>query len=93
MIRGQGNDLGGGVWKKRLSDNRNRSIILAKNSKFWVYECLFAKPDSETISAAGLTALREIAADYEDALTEVSIARLMKDTGWKEICDAESEEA
>lgn len=93
VAKGQGNDLGGGVWKKRLSDNRNRSIILTGNSRFWVYEFLFAKADSDNISAAGLTALRKIADDYKDTLTDQLVARLTKDKGWKEICNAESDEA
>jgi hypothetical protein len=28
--QGQADDLGGGIWKKRLNENRHRSIILAK---------------------------------------------------------------
>ena len=42
---GQADDLGGGVFKKRLNDNRHRSIILARSGRFWVYEYLFAKQD------------------------------------------------
>ena len=72
LAKGQGNDLGGGVWKKRLSGNRHRSIVLTKHSKFWVYEFLFAKADSESISTAGLSALRKIAGDYADADGSVS---------------------
>lgn len=93
VAKGQANDLGGGVWKKRLSDNRHRSIILTKSSTFWVYEFLFAKADSDSISAAGLTALRKIAADYADTLTDQLVAQLTKNHGWKEICNAESDEA
>jgi hypothetical protein len=93
VAKGQGNDLGGGVWKKRLGDNRHRSIILTKNSQFWVYEFLFAKADSDNVSAEGLPALRKIAADYADTLTDQSVAQLTKNKGWKEICNAESDEA
>lgn len=32
---GQADDLGGGVFKKRLNDNRHRSIILAGFDQFW----------------------------------------------------------
>ena len=59
VAKGQGNDLGGGVGKKRLSDNRHRSIILTKNSKFWVYEFPFVKADAGSISAAGSFARRK----------------------------------
>ena len=34
---GQGDSLGGGVWKKRLDKNRKRAIVLTKVDRFWVY--------------------------------------------------------
>lgn len=45
VMLGQADDLGGGVFKKRLDKNRSRSIILAKGGQYWVYEYLFAKND------------------------------------------------
>ena len=33
---GQADDLGGGVFKKRLNDNMHRSIILAKGGRYWI---------------------------------------------------------
>ncbi|MGI4806841.1 MAG: type II toxin-antitoxin system RelE/ParE family toxin [Janthinobacterium lividum] len=33
--KGQCDDLGGGVFKKRLDKNRQRSIILAKGKRCW----------------------------------------------------------
>jgi hypothetical protein len=36
VMRGQADDLEGGVFEKRLNDNRHRSIILAKGGRFWV---------------------------------------------------------
>ena len=41
--KGQADDLGGGVFKKRLNDNMHRSIVLAKAGEFWVFAYLFAK--------------------------------------------------
>ena len=38
VLLGQADDLGGGVFKKRLKDNRYRSLILAKCDDYWVYE-------------------------------------------------------
>lgn len=38
---GQCDDLGGGVYKKRLSKNLARSIILAKGGQYWIYAYLF----------------------------------------------------
>ena len=49
-MRGQADDLGGGVFKKRLNDNMHRSIILAKGGRRWVYEFLFAKKDRANIA-------------------------------------------
>ena len=43
VMAGQADDLGGGVFKKRLNDNLHRSIILAKGAKYWIYEFLYAK--------------------------------------------------
>jgi hypothetical protein len=36
MLQGQADDLGGGVWKKRLNANRHRSIVLAKGGHYWI---------------------------------------------------------
>ncbi len=47
--KGQADDLGGGVFKKRMDKNRSRSIILAKGRVHWVYEYLFAKKDRDNI--------------------------------------------
>ena len=46
---GQCDDLGGGVFKKRLNKNMHRSIILAKGRRYWIYEYLFAKKDRANI--------------------------------------------
>jgi hypothetical protein len=35
MRKGQCEDLGGGVYKKRLDKNRQRSIVLAKGGLHW----------------------------------------------------------
>lgn len=44
-VQGKADDLGGGVFKKRLGDNRFRSILLAKGGEFLVYVYLFVKQD------------------------------------------------
>lgn len=49
VVAGQADDLGGGVFKKRLSGNRYRSIILARGRNYWVYQYLFAKQDRANI--------------------------------------------
>jgi hypothetical protein len=63
-MKGQCDDLGGGVFKKRLNKNMRRSIVLAKGKKYWVHAYLFAKKDRENIEDDELTAFRELAALY-----------------------------
>jgi hypothetical protein len=52
VMLGQADDLGGGVFKKRLGKNLYRSILLAKGRQFWVYAYLFAKQDRANIDTA-----------------------------------------
>ena len=61
---GQADDLGGGVFKKRLDKNRSRSIIVAKGRRYWVYAYLFAKKDRDNITSSELTAFRDLAELY-----------------------------
>lgn len=62
--QGRADDLGGGVFKKRLADNRYRSILIAKGGAFWVYVYLFAKQDRANIENDELAAFRELAVLY-----------------------------
>lgn len=61
---GQADDLGGGVFKKRLNENRHRSIVLAKAGEFWVFTYLFAKQDRANIDDDELEAFRKLAEIY-----------------------------
>jgi hypothetical protein len=56
VMAGQADDLGGGVYKKRLINNTHRSIVLARGGKHWVYEYLFAKKDRDNIDNDELAA-------------------------------------
>ncbi len=85
VMAGQADDLGGGVFKKRLSDNNYRSIVLAKGREIWVYEFLFAKKDRNNIDDAELKAFRKLAKGYV-ALTPEQIETLVADKDWIEIC-------
>ena len=85
VMAGQGDDLGGGVFKKRLNDNMHRSIILAKGGRYWVYEYLFAKKDRDNIEDDELTAFRLLAKAYA-GLTDVQIAALVSGKDIVEIC-------
>jgi hypothetical protein len=64
VMLGQADDLGGGVFKKRLSQNRARSIIVAKGGRYWIYTYLFAKKDKANITRDDLVRLRGIADLY-----------------------------
>ena len=83
--KGQADDLGGGVFKKRLDKNRSRSIILAKGRAHWVYEYLFAKKDRDNIDDKELAAFRKLAGTYE-GLDDQQLDRLLKDGAFTEIC-------
>lgn len=83
VLRGQVDDLGGGVFKKRLNKNMHRSIILARGKKYWVYAYLFAKKDRENIDDDELVAFRDLAYLYaaksdEDITKELEAKELME---------------
>lgn len=82
---GRCDDLGGGVYKKRVSRNLYRSIILAKGDRHWVLTYLFAKKDRANIDAAELTAFRELAKGY-DKLRAAQLTALLKTKELVEIC-------
>ncbi len=87
VMQGQADDLGGGVFKKRLNDNRYRSIILAKGGRYWIYAYLFAKKDRDNIDINELTELRKLANLYSrqtDDIIEIEI----KNGDLLEICNA-----
>ena len=83
--QGQADDLGGGVFKKRLNDNMHRSIILAKGGRYWVYEYLFAKKDRDNIADDELAAFRLLAKAY-GGLTDKQVELLLQDKDLIEIC-------
>jgi len=85
-VRGQGIDLGGNVWKKRLDDNRQRGIVLGKVGHTWVFVFRFAKRDRDNIDARELRAFRKITADV-GRHTDVDIATLIALNEWVEICN------
>ena len=82
---GQVDDLGGGVFKKRLKNNLHRSIILAKGGKYLIYEYLFAKKDRANIDTDELLAFRLLAKSYAK-LTELQVGQLLVNGDFVEIC-------
>ena len=85
VIQGQADDLGGGVFKKRLHKNAYRSIILARGGCYWVYEFLFAKKDMDNIDDQELNQFRKLAKAYETLSTK-QIEQLVKEKSLVEIC-------
>jgi hypothetical protein len=85
VMRGQADDLGGGVFKKRLHKNMYRSIVLAKGGRYWIYAYLFAKKDRANIDDDELEDFRTLAKSYA-ALSEKQIAQLLEDEDLTEIC-------
>lgn len=83
--KGQADDLGGGVFKKRLDKNRHRSIVVAKGRRYWVYAYLFAKKDRSKIEVDELTAFRKLAGLYA-AKTDVEIGKELQTKELVEIC-------
>ena len=84
--KGQADDLGGGVFKKRLDKNRHRSIIVAKGRCYWVYAYLFAKKDRANIENDELKAFRNLA-DLYSAKTDIEIAKELEAKELVEICN------
>jgi len=91
VMLGQADDLGGGVWKKRLGKNQYRSIVVARGGRNWVYEYLFAKQDRANIEDDELAKFKTLARVYQ-TLTERQIAQLVENEDWVEICSDETGE-
>lgn len=85
VMLGQADDLGGGIYKKRLGKNLYRSIILARAGRYWIYEYLFAKQDLANIEDDDLARLRRLAKTYEK-LSANDIEELIQTGKWTEIC-------
>jgi hypothetical protein len=84
VLAGRAEDLGGGVFKKRLADNRHRAIILARGGRCWVYQYLFAKQDRANIDADELRAFRDLAKAYS-LLDQAKVEAMVRLGDWIEI--------
>ena len=82
---GQGDDLGGSVFKERLKKNQYRSIILARAGHYWVYEYLFAKQNRANIADDELADFRKMVKAYS-TLTAHQVNQLNQENDWMEIC-------
>ena len=84
-MAGQADDLGGGVFKKRLNKNMHRSIIVAKGGRFWVFVYLFAKSDRANIGSGELDAFRDLA-DFYSGKSEADLVKDLRAQELLEIC-------
>ena len=85
VMLGQADDLGGGVFKKRLGKNQYRSIVLARGRQYWVYAYLFAKQDRANIDDDELVSFRALAGLYARK-TEDDLAKELQLRELVEIC-------
>ncbi len=85
VMAGQADDLGGGIFKKRLSNNQYRSIILARGGDYWVYAFLFAKQDMANVAEDDLARLRALAKQY-GTMTQAQADAQVTEGHWIEIC-------
>jgi hypothetical protein len=88
VLHGQVDDLGGGVFKKRLNNNMHRSIILAKAGRYWIYAYLFAKQERANISPDELGAFKKLADAYARSTASERETEL-RNGDLLEICHAE----
>ncbi len=85
VMLGQADDLGGGVYKKRLGKNLYRSIVVAKGGRYWVYAYLYAKQNKTNITVAELEGFRALAGFYKDK-TDLDILQGLQRKELIEIC-------
>jgi hypothetical protein len=85
VMEGKADDLGGSVYKKRLNENRHRSIIVAKGKNYWIYEFLFAKKDVDNINEQELENFKILAKAYS-GLNETQVQQLLEKKSLMEIC-------
>ena len=88
VMQGQADDLGGGVFKKRLNKNMHRSIVLAKGGRHWIFAYLFAKKDRANIDDDELAEFRKLAQAF-GRMTESELRAALKQGDLLELCDEE----
>lgn len=73
LAKGQGDDLGGNVWKKRLNKNLHRSIVVEKVEDNWIFVFLFAKSDMDNIEDDELAEFKDLADVYAKLDIEAAV--------------------
>ena len=88
VMRGQADDLGGGVFKKRLNKNMHRSIVIAKGGWHWIFAYLFARSDKANIDDNELADFKKQAQAY-GPMTDSELRALLNQGDLLELCDEE----
>lgn len=88
VMQGQADDLGGGVFKKRLNKNLHRSIVLAKGGQHWIFAYLFAKKDRSNIDDDELADFKKLAQAF-GRMTETELGAALSQGDLQELCDEE----
>ncbi len=88
VMQGQADDLGGGVFKKRLNRNMHRSIVLAKGGRHWIFAYLFAKNDRANIDEDELADFRKLAHAF-GRMTDTELRAMLKQGDLLELRDEE----
>jgi len=91
LSKGQGDNLGGNVWKKRLNKNMHRSIAIESPERFWVLVYLFAKQDRKNIEDDELAGFKKLAKDYLKA-NDAAINGQIANGDLEEICNERKED-
>lgn len=88
VMYGQADDLGGGVFKKRLNKNMHRSIVLAKGGRHWIFAYLFARSGQANIDDDELVAFKKLAQAY-GRMTDSELRAVLNQGDLLELCDEE----
>lgn len=82
----QADDLGGGVFKKRLNKNMHRSIVQTKGGRHWIFAYLAAKKDRANIDDDEIADFKKLAQSY-GRMTESELRAPLKRGDLLELCD------
>ena len=88
VMQGQADDLGGGVFKKRLNRNMHRSIVLAKGGRHLIFAYLFAKQDRANIDDDELADFKKLAQAY-GRMMDTELRAALNQGDLLELCDEE----
>ena len=88
VLSGRAANLGGGVFKRRLRENRLRGIVVVSRAQYCYFVYLYDKQDQSGLDAAELRQFRELAKGYE-SLSARQLADLLYANALKEVrCDS-----